>query len=80
MAKSSIFYDRNRQVMRCFGCAKTHPVMAKTVRDPDAMYALKEQLTREHSGCMAVPVVIKTAPVLVSPSYSERFIGPINCC
>lgn len=59
MSSSSVFYDRNRQVMRCFGCVKTHEVMSSTARNPEAMFDLKQKLTEQHAGCMRVPTVAK---------------------
>jgi hypothetical protein len=83
MSKTSIYFDRNSQVMRCFGCGKTHSVMGKTARDPEAMYALKQQLTQQHTGCMAVPVpppvMFKSATETITPSLTMRVVGPITC-
>lgn len=79
MTSSSVFYDRNRQVMRCFGCTKTHEVMSSTARNPEAMFDLKQKLTEQHSGCMRVPTikhnpaVFISTPKPVNPSLVESF-------
>lgn len=53
--KSSVKYDPNRQAFICGVCTKVHEVMAKTARDPEAMFEMKERLVKEHAGCGLAP-------------------------